>query len=196
MTDVEEEPEWATAAQSGALHYSNLNLDGVGGQDDEIYVSIYRWENADLVNRSSAAVLRAHLGTGETLSAVIPTSGHISICFGQLFSSEKDAIVIEIDVPYSNYGAANVFIYDIYSAEKSGDGFPVIIKRLDTYTDPAIFEKQDIRALTTGTKIVDLDDSEVQGLRIYYVNPNGNFQEESATLFWNSSDYTWLYAEG
>lgn len=189
--DTGEEPGWAAATQIRGAYYSNLNLDGVGGHDDEMYVSIYRWENADLYHLSCATVLRLRLGTGETLSAVIPVAGLISVSFGELFSAGKDAIVLEIDVPNSNYGAANVFVYDIHSAG-DGEGCPEIIKRLDTYADPVSFWGNDISGvLTTGTEIVELGGTETRGLRLPYVGPYGKFQMESATFYWDDSGYEW-----
>lgn len=48
---------------------------------------------------------------------VLPVYGDYSFLPGRLFSEEKDAIILEVKVPASNYGAATVFALDVFRLE-------------------------------------------------------------------------------
>ncbi|BDE87322.1 hypothetical protein CE91St42_17800 [Oscillospiraceae bacterium] len=76
-------------------------MDGIGNADDEAYVSIFEYGEYN----EKITVLRIHLGTGETVANVFPVCGPYNFLTGKLFSKDKDAIVLEVPVSGSNYGA-------------------------------------------------------------------------------------------
>lgn len=158
--DTEEEPSWAMGTQMEGELFQNLNLDGIGEADDEAYISVYQFGDYE----DKVTVIRIHLGTGETMAQVLPVYGDYSFLTGRLFSEEKDAIIVEVKVPASNYGAATVFALDVFPV--GIDPIPTVVTRLDTsesimLTDGNIIEKSEV---TFGTEAVDLGDMLCQGL--------------------------------
>lgn len=180
-------PPWAQTTQSSEHSYAGLNLDGNGDGDDTAVVSIYRWGENVMTDQSSIIVLRVRLGTGETLAYVIPCAGDFSFQTGNLFSTKKDAIIVEVETPKSNYGAANVFAFDIYGAGEA-DPFPSIVERLNTTTQQielAGGNKITTENLTSGTKIShNLEDGR-EGLILYSTGPNDEYQELEIPVYWN-----------
>ena len=164
--------------------YQNLNLDGIGDSDDEVYISGFRFGNFS----EKVTVLQIHLGTGETLAEVFPVCGPYTFQTGKLFSAKKDAVILEIDLPWSNYGAANIFVLSVFPA--GADPGPGVSVCLDT-TIPGFYGLGDENILadptriTLGTQVVDIDDSPLQGLMIYYTNPNGN-ENLHQKIYWTS----------
>lgn len=181
------EPLWAQAIQSDEHSYTGLNLDGVGDNDDEVMLSIYHWGENVLPDQSSIIVLRVRLGTGEILAYVIPCSGDFSLQTGKLFSAKKDAIVIEVETPKSNYGAANIFTFDVYGAGEA-DPFPSIVERLNTTAQKielAGGSEIATENLTSGTKIANNLEDGREGLILYSTGPDGEYQELEIPIYWN-----------
>lgn len=176
---TEGEPIWAKGVQSRTKLFQHLNLDGIGDADDEAYVSIYQFGDYG----DSITVLRIHLGTGETMSKIFPVYGPYSFQTGKLFSENKDAIILDIEVPESNYDAATVFAVDVFPV--GGDPFPVSIVRLDTTNST-------IPLIHSGTQVIDIEGSSLQGLEIPSWNPSDKRDEPIKNVFyWNSTDREW-----
>ena len=171
-----EEPSWAIGTQMEGELFQNLNLDGIGEADDEAYVSVYQFGDYE----DKVTVIRIHLGTGETMAQVLPVYGDYSFLTGRLFSEEKDAIILEVQVPASNYGAATVFVLDVNPV--GADPIPTVTTRLDTensitLADGNVLDNSFItNSVTDGTKAVDVSDMPRQGVSIYFLDENGHYQ--------------------
>lgn len=191
VIDTEEEPSWAMGTQMEGELFQNLNLDGIGEADDEAYISVYQFGDYE----DKVTVIRIHLGTGETMAQVLPVYGDYSFLTGRLFSEEKDAIIVEVKVPASNYGAATVFALDVFPV--GIDPIPTVVTRLDTsesimLTDGNIIEKSEV---TFGTEAVDLGDMLCQGLSVYFTGEKGQFQEVQRILYWTDNGWTIISEE-
>lgn len=182
--DTVEVPFWATGKQKEGELFQNLNLDGVGEADDEAYVSVYQFGDYE----DKVTVISIHLGTGETMAQVLPVYGDYSFLTGRLFSEEKDAIILEVKVPHSNYGAATVFAFDVFPV--GADPIPTVVTRLDTsesimLADGNIIEQSRFENsnVTFGTEVVDVDMS-CQGLSVYFI------QEVQRIFYWTDNGWT------
>ncbi len=168
--------------------YQGLNLDDVGDADDEVYVSVYEFGDYE----DNITVMRIHLGTGETMAKVFPVYGRFSLQTGRLFSENKDALILEIENPTSNYGAADIFVLDVFALGR--DPFPSTVVRLDTTTIPAALSFEDrtlhFENITSGTKLIDIEGMPLQGLEVYAVGPEGNWQEIRNTLCWTEAGWS------
>ena len=189
VTDADDDaPEWVQKEKTDSRLFSGLNLDGIGDLDDEVYVSIYHFGEYD----DNITVLQIHLGTGETIAKIFPVFGAYTLQTGHLFSEEKEAIILEIEVPGSNYGAANVFVLDVCAAEI--DPVPSVVTRLDSTVDSAIAGTDntlsDFGEITNGTTVVDVEDFPLQGLMIYFTGANGQWRELYELLFWSDSGWS------
>ena len=188
--DTEEEPSWAMGTQMEGELFQNLNLDGVGEADDEAYVSVYQFGDYE----DKVTVIRIHLGTGETMAQVLPVYGDYSFLTGRLFSEEKDAIILEVQVPASNYGAAAVFALDVNPV--GVDPIPTVTTRLDTESaitlaDGSVLDNSFItNSVTDGTKAVDVSGMPRQGILIYFLDENGQYQGLQRTFYW--TDDGWM----
>jgi len=211
-SETEGEPSWAQATQMYGQIYTGLNLDGIGEADDEAYVSIYNWENLYRDNplvpaATGATVLRVRLGTGEVMAQIFPVFGDYSFYTGRLFSEKKDAVILEVQVPGSTFGAADIFVLDIFGAGEA-DSYPSIVERLNTATGQvklASGEELGSSAgrimlvsgeelfptgeFTFGTGIVDAAGQSLQGVEIYSTGPEGEFQELHKTIYWNGDGW-------
>ena len=85
---------------STAYFYQGLNLDGVGGLDDGLVVTSY---GPDVGNETRVEVT---LGTGEALTWTEPGFYSPVALPGYLSRTDRQSLVLELDAPYSNYGAA------------------------------------------------------------------------------------------
>ena len=181
VSTTEGEPIWAKGVQSRTKLFQHLNLDGIGDADDEAYVSIYQFGDYG----DSITVLRIHLGSGETMSKIFPVYGYYSFQTGKLFSENKDAIILDIQDPTSNYNAATVFAVDVFPV--GGDPFPVSIVRLDTTNST-------IRLIHSGTQVIDIEGSSLQGLEIPSWNPSDpkNGEPIKNIFYWNPTTREWL----
>jgi hypothetical protein len=211
-SETEEEPSWAQATQMYGQIYTGLNLDGTGEADDEAYVSVYSWENLYRDNplvpaATGATVLRVQLGTGEVMAQIFPVVGDYSFYTGRLFSERKDAVILEVQVPGSNYGAADIFVLDIFGVGEA-DSYPSIIERLNTVTGQVKLasgeemvssagrimlvsgkELFSIGEITYGTGIVDVAGQPLQGVEIFSTGPEGKYQELHKTICWNGDGW-------
>ncbi|MDE7282547.1 MAG: hypothetical protein K2N85_03025 [Lachnospiraceae bacterium] len=188
--DTEEEPSWAIGTQMEGELFQNLNLDGIGEADDEAYVSVYQFGDYE----DKVTVIRIHLGTGETMAQVLPVYGDYSFLTGRLFSEEKDAIILEVQVPASNYGAATVFVLDVNPV--GADPIPTVTTRLDTensitLADENVLDNSFItNSVTDGTKVVDVSDMPRQGVSIYFLDENGRYQGLQRIFYWTDDGWT------
>lgn len=175
------EPIWAQVKETEGQLFQGLNLDGVGDADDEAYVSLCQYGEYE----EKVTVLRIHLGTGETMANVFPVYGHCNFSTGKLFSEEKEAIVLEIAVPGSNYNAANLFVLDISPIGKAP--IPESTVRMDTTKGIRFNSDIDLpegyrtdleesTGITANTEIVDVAGSPLQGLVIHAVGDMVNME--------------------
>lgn len=190
-------PLWAQDIQTETKLFQGLNLDGVGDSDDEAYVSIYQFGDFE----DKVTILRIHLGTGETLAKIFPVYGHYTLQTGCLFSKDKEAIVLEIQVPASNYGAATVFVADVFAGGIDPD-IPCASAAIrlntwqNTYTDPFAEPSTlasngrtlDFSSIVIGTEIVDVQGLPLQGLKVCHLGSNEKFPGHPDTLYWTGNE--------
>lgn len=190
-----EEPSWAKGMQMEGELFQNLNLDGIGEADDEAYVSVYQFGDYE----DKVTVIRIHLGTGETMAQVFPVYGDYSFLTGKLFSGEKDAIVLEVQVPASNYGAAAVFVLDI--SPVGIDPIPTVTTRLNTensimLADGDVLENSFItNSVTNGTEVVDVPGMPRQGILMYFLDEYGQYQGLQRIFYWTDDGWTVISEE-
>ncbi len=190
-----EEPYWAAGTQMEGKLFQNLNLDGIGEADDEAYVSVYQFGDYE----DKVTVIRIHLGTGETMAQVLPVYGDYSFLTGRLFSKEKDAIVLEVQVPASNYGAATVFVLDVNPV--GADPIPTVTTRLDTENSIALADGNVIENsllsnnVTDGAKILDVSGMPRQGISIYFLDEAGHYQGLKRNFYWTDDGWTVISEE-
>ena len=151
-------PVWAQGKETDGQLFQGLNLDGVGNADDEAYVSVCQYgDYAEMVT-----ILRIHLGTGDTIANVFPAHGSYNFLTGKLFSQDKEAIVLEISVPKSNYNAINLFILDVSPVDNTP--IPASTVRMDTMKGICLNSASDIpnsfdTNIMEPTNIADVDGS-------------------------------------
>ena len=176
--------------QENARFYDSLNLDGVGNYDDKLYISLYRW-----CNDAAVIVLQIKLGTGETIAEVIPSDGYFDdLYFGHLFSLEKDAVVVQVGVPNSNYGSSKVYVYNVYGAGEV-EPAPSIVEKFDCAgsdifapTIDADFPKDDI--VIMGTEITEVEGHSLQGIRLGLSNHNALDDNFETIVYWKENGWT------
>ncbi len=56
----------------------------------------------------------------DALAKVFPVYGNFSLQTGRLFLENKDALILEVENPTSNYGAANIFVLDVFAIARVG----------------------------------------------------------------------------
>ena len=180
-------PDWAKPAPHRGQLFQNLNLDGIGDADDEVYISIYQWSNTF----DAATVISIHLGTGETLAKVYPVYGIYSLQTGLLFSQDKVAVVLELSDPRTNWGAASIIVLDIFPAE--GDSSSYIWERINTMEDSIKNNHEELIVerdrIVVGTDIVEIDESVLDGLAIPYLSADGKKMEQLETIYWNNDSW-------
>jgi len=196
--DVETETErselsWTEGKETEGKLYQDLNLDGVGESDDEVYVSTIQY--GDYEDKITA--VRIHLGTGETLAQIYSVYGNASLITGKVFSEDRDAIILEIGDKTSNYGYATVYALIVSPADDDCP-IPEAVTGLDTsnpsnLTDGTIFENSTMdNDVTIGTEVVDVLGMPLQGIRIYTVDENGKFQGLQRIFYWTGDGWTIL----
>lgn len=186
---TETSPQDFQVKEEDIKFYDSLNLDGIGTHDDSLYISLYRWCNSD----AAVIVLQVKLGTGETMAEVIPSGGDAYLYFGHLFSPEKDAVVIQVGFPRSDYGASKLYIYDIYGAGEV-DSFPSIVEKFNCAGNndfaPTVDKdiiKDDI--VTMGTEIVKIDDYPLQGIALEFDNNNEKWNNFKKIIYWKENGW-------
>lgn len=182
------EMNWAQASEENIKFYDFLNLDGIGSNDDELYISLYRWCDSD----TAVIVFQVKLGTGEIIADVIPDDGYFDLYFGRIFSSEKDAVIIQVGVPRSNYGASKLYVYDIFG-KNSIDPFPSIVEKINCAGDddftPTIDASIPRDDLVMGTELIDLDDSSLQGIKLQFDNDNERWNNYEKVIYWTGNGW-------
>lgn len=177
-------PVWATGTQMDGELFQNLNLDGVGDFDDEAYVSIYQFGDYE----DKVTVISIHLGTGETVAQVFPVYGDYTLQTGKLFSNKKDAIILEVRNSTSNYGAATVFVLNV--SPVGIDPIPSAGILLNTTESVMLADGEIIdttaypNLVTGGTKVVDIEGMPRQGVLIYSVGEEGEYQGLPRIFYW------------
>ena len=91
---------------SKARFYEGIDLDGTGGLDDNLVVTSY---GADM---GSETRVEATLGTGEVLTWTGPGFYFPVALPGYLSRADRQSLVLELDVPYSSYGAADYVVLE------------------------------------------------------------------------------------
>lgn len=181
------EPDWAKIIQTRGQLYQNLNLDGIGDSDDEIYLSVIK----GLDNKHTATALRIHLGTGEVIMEIIPSYGSPTLQTGKLFAEDREAVVVSID-SLTNYGKNDIYVFDVCPPNASRTTF----KRLDTsqISLPEPFEPDEC-IIAGGFKIVDIQSKQLQGLTIYMTGFDGEWRGNEMTLIWRGSKWGFVDSE-
>lgn len=199
----EKVPSWIQSGQEDGVLYQGLNLDGVGELDDDAYVCTYHFGDYE----DKITVLFVHLGTGETIAKPISAYGKSNLQTGRLLSEDRDSILLEIAVPGSNYGAANLFVLGIETTANGANDVkrdPVITTFLET--NNAILEKGNDVPQTFANSIVDklngdfvegasvtsAVENELQGVNI---NIYQSGIVEPYTIYWDSEGYCWSIAK-
>ena len=181
---------WVQASQESIEYYDSLNLDGTGICDDKLYISLYRWCDSD----TAVIVFRIKLGTGEMLAEVIPCDGYYDLYFGHIFSDKKDAVIIQIGVPRSNYGASRLYVYDVYGND-SLDPYPCIIEKFDCAGENDFAPKIDANiprddVVIEGTEIVDLEGGSLQGIKLQFNNNGDKWNNIENIIYWNKGGWS------
>lgn len=195
IVDTEDEPSWAMGTSMNGELFPNLNLDGVGDFDDEAYVGVYQFGDYD----EKVTVISVHLGTGETMAQVFPVYGDYSFQTGKLFSEEKDDIVLQVRDLTSNYGAATVFVVSV--SPVGVDPIPSIGTPLNTTESIMLADGNIIdtslfpNLVTDGTKVVDIEGMPRQGVLIYSVGDEGEYQGLPRIFYWTDKGWTILAEE-
>lgn len=192
--DAEEGPAWAKGERTEGTLFQNLNLDGVGDSDDEAYVAVYRFGDYE----DKVTIINIRLGTGETVAQVFPVCGDCSLQVGRLISEEKDAIVLQVSDLTSNYGAATVYVLNISPA--GADPIPSVGMLLDTSEPIALADGNIIdtslfqNLVTGGTEVVDIEGMTRQGVLIYSVGEEDEYQGLPRIFYW--TDRGWAVLPG
>ncbi len=133
------------------------------------------------------------------MAQVLPVYGDYSLLTGRLFSEEKDAIILEVHDPTSNYGAATIFVLDINPV--GVDPVPTVTTRLDTQNsimlvDGTVIENSVLSDnVTDGAKIVDVSGMPRQGISIYFLDENGHYQGLQRIFYWTDDGWTVISEE-
>ena len=133
------------------------------------------------------------------MAKIFPVYGYYSFQTGKLFSEEKDAIILEVCDSTSNYGAATVFVLNVSPVDV--DPIPTVGIRLDTtesikLADENIIEKSVLEnEVTSGTEVVDVEDMPRQGVLIYSVGEEGEYQGLPRIFYWTDNGWTILSEE-
>lgn len=199
-------PTWASVVKIRCNTYSRLNLDGFGTDDDEASISIYGWGD-DGYSYTEVMVICVRFGTGNTAAYVISATDskfptNYNFMTGKLFSTRKDAIVIEIPYPQSNYAAADTYVFDITNV----NGHPeraCITKRLSTDElqkkrfsgseadmNEVCWLLDETGDFTQGTEIVDLEEQKRQGLKLFSTSSTStDWRAMEQTIIWETDGW-------
>lgn len=178
--------------------FKDLNIDGVGIKDDSITVIstvlVYPEIEASLSTK-----IKIQLGNGEVIDMCIPVSSEsFAVLTAHLFSDEREAVILEMGVPGSNYDAVNLFVWDVcYDngslnaterfATLDAEGNRIEYIELDT-------EKLNVGAMCKGTNIVDVPQLDMQGLtiNIWEYNEDEKWHSEQKAIFYDSKGWNQL----
>ena len=209
---VDAAPAWVQATQLADQHYENLNLDGIGDADDEVYISVYAWgyeetdEGVDYNEVTDIIVVRVRLGTGETVSHMISTSNYLfshgnyeySVFFGPVFSDTKEAIVLELPIPGSNYWAVDILALDVFPPSEENPSAAGLAERLNTIdeeAEQALREELGLLSINYGTAVVDVPGQTRQGISVQSGTKGdaGAWHQQEDILLWQ--DGRWVVVE-
>ena len=133
-------PEWVKGSLGEGTLFEKVDIDGIGGADDEVYIITARFDDYGSDYRNGLTVVYVHLGTGEVLAQAILCKGNYETRFANLIPGhEGNQIILEITDGNSTYLATNIFVIAV-SVDKWQVGendadvmrVPVISKLLDT----------------------------------------------------------------
>lgn len=115
--------------------------------------------------------------------------------FGHIFSEAKDAAVIQVGVPRSNYGASRLYVYNIYGADETDPFPPLILERFDCAGDndfmPAIdADIQKDKIVVMGTEIVNMEGRSLQGIKLQFDNNNERWNNVEKTIYWTGDGWS------
>ena len=129
----------------------------------------------------------------ETIANVFPAHGSYNFLTGKLFSQDQDkeAIVLEIPVPGSNYNAVSLFALDVSPVDSPP--IPTSTVRMNTMKGICLNSASDIpnsfdTNIMGSTNIADVDGSLLQGLEIHAMG--GNKEDLSQIFCWIGGN-TW-----
>lgn len=192
-------PLWVRGIRGDERAYKGLNLDGHGEADDEAYICTYQFDEYE----EKVTVLFIHLGTGETISKMFPVYGHYELQTGRLLDEKKDAIVLEIEVPGSNYGAVNLYVVDVTAPHEDEYGVfrdPELTLFLETRNSDILADNEvpksfvnslvdvGIENFVEGVSVVNVEGHELQGLSIKM----DSMKNTQTTVCWDKESYSWV----
>ena len=184
--DAGEEAAWYAHQEERTKHFPDLNLDGIGGNDDEAVLTTYRWEGS---SENRYTVLSIRLGTGEVLSEGFP--GWLSFLFqtGHITSLERESIVLEVSSVTSTFSAATVYVLEL--DEDGGGAF--LKKRVvvgDFTERPQRANCIDVPMLTVGTDILDGDGDGLDAILLSEADINDlHGTVITQTLSWSGTEW-------
>ena len=105
-------PEWVKGSLGEGTLFEKVDIDGIGGADDEVYIITGRFDDYGSDYRNGLTVVYVHLGTGEVLAQAILCKGNYETRFANLIPGhEGNQIILEITDGNSTYLATNIFCY-------------------------------------------------------------------------------------
>lgn len=124
-------PEWVNKTLDEWDIYQNVDIDGVGSADDQVYVGTYSLDHYSDDYYDGLTLIYVQLGTGEVLAKAIPCKGIYKVHFAKLLSDfGGNQIVLEITNRGSTYAATNIFVISAYVEERSTGGTDGEIKKI------------------------------------------------------------------
>ena len=184
--DTEEEIAWYAHKEEQTKHFTDLDLDGIGENDDEAVLTTYRWEGSP---ENRYTVLSIKLGTGEVLSEGFP--GWLSFLFqtGHITSMERESIVLEVSSVTSTFSASTVYVMEL--EEDEGGVFlesPIIVG--DFTERPKRANCIDVPLLTVGTSILDGGGDELDTILLSEADINDPHGEVlTQNLSWSGTEW-------
>ena len=100
---------WNPSDGTRSWFYEGLNLDGVGEADDQLTAVSY---GVDVGCRTE---LQVTLGSGETAAWVYDDYAFLTFLPAYFSRPDRQSLILELDVPYSNYGAASYVVLELES---------------------------------------------------------------------------------
>ena len=195
-------PEWVNKTLDEWDIYQNVDIDGVGSADDQVYVGTYSLDRYSDDYYDGLTLIYVQLGTGEVLAKAIPCKGIYKVHFAKLLSDfGGNQIVLEITNRGSTYAASNIFVISAYVEERSTGGtdgeikkIPEILFLLNTmgygYPTGGTEWHEGIcsDSFSMGLEIVNIEGLEQQGLKICYLVPQeiaGQKNFKTRTIYWD-----------
>ena len=90
-------PEWVKGSLGEGTLFEKVDIDGIGGADDEVYIITGRFDDYGSDYRNGLTVVYVYLGTGEVLAQAILCKGNYETHFANLIPEhEGNQIILEI----------------------------------------------------------------------------------------------------